>query len=54
MLGSGIFGMFGTVIRCDSTDTSWYCWIMKVFNLMILFMIVAVMLTTSLFRKKPR
>lgn len=62
MLGSGIFGMFGTVIRCDSTDTSWYCWIMKVFNLLIVFMIVAVMLTaaynylstTSLFRKKSR
>lgn len=62
MLGSGIFGMFGTVIRCDSTDTSWYCWIMKIFNLLIVFMVVAVMLTaaynylstTSLFRKKSR
>jgi hypothetical protein len=38
--GSGIFGMFGTIINCSSTDTSIYCSIMKLFNLLIVIMIV--------------
>lgn len=40
ILGSGIFGLFGTTIRCDSTDTSIYCSIMKIFNLLIVFFVV--------------
>ena len=40
MLGSGIFGFFGTTIRCDATDTSIYCTIMKIFNLLIVFFVV--------------
>ncbi len=62
MLGSGIFGMFGTVVHCDNNDASWYCWIMKMFNLLIVFLVVISILTvvynylstTSLFRKKSK
>jgi hypothetical protein len=38
--GSGIFGFFGTTIKCDATDTSIYCTIMKLFNLLIIFFVV--------------
>ena len=37
--GSGIFGFFGTTIRCDSKDDSLYCNIMKLFNLLIVFLV---------------
>ena len=40
VLGTGIFGFFGTTIKCDSTDTSMYCNIMKLFNLLIVFLVV--------------
>jgi hypothetical protein len=40
ILGSGIFGVFGTTIRCDSKDDSTYCSIMKLFNLLIVFFVV--------------
>ena len=35
ILGSGIFGMFGTTIKCDSTDNSYYCNFMKFFNVLM-------------------
>jgi hypothetical protein len=38
--GSGIFGFFGTTIHCDSKDTSMYCNIMKVFNLILIALII--------------
>lgn len=41
ILGSGIFGFFGTTIKCDSTDTSMYCNIMKLFNLLLVIFIVS-------------
>ena len=44
ILGSGIFGLFGTVIKCDANDTSIYCSIMKMFNLLIVFFIVVYIL----------
>ena len=39
-MGSGILGVFGTTIRCDSKDDSLYCNIMKLFNLLIVFLVV--------------
>jgi hypothetical protein len=39
--GSGIFGFFGTTIKCDATDDSMYCNIMKLFNLLIVVCIVS-------------
>jgi hypothetical protein len=44
ILGSGIFGLFGTTIKCDSTDESMYCNIMKLFNLFMVVLIVAYIL----------
>lgn len=41
ILGSGIFGLFGTTIQCNATDNSTYCNIMKLFNLLIVFLIVS-------------
>lgn len=35
--GSGIFGMFGTTVRCNSEDESMYCSFMKMIN--VLFML---------------
>ena len=40
IMGSGIFGVFGTTIRCDSKDDSLYCDIMKLFNLLIVLLFV--------------
>ena len=44
ILGSGIFGFFGTTIQCDSKDESMYCNIMKLFNLLIVFFVIAYIL----------
>lgn len=44
VLGSGIFGIFGTTIKCDSKDDSMFCNIMKLFNLLVVFLIVAYIL----------
>jgi hypothetical protein len=40
IMGSGIFGFFGTTIRCDATNNSIYCTIMKFFNLFIVLLVV--------------
>ncbi len=40
ILGKGIFGFFGTTIRCDASDTSMYCNIMKMFNLLIVILVM--------------
>ena len=44
ILGSGIFGIFGTTIHCDSKDNSMYCSIMKLFNMLIVLFMVSVIL----------
>jgi len=41
IMGSGIFGFFGTTIQCPASDTSYYCSFMKIFNV---FMIVCFLL----------
>ena len=35
ILGSGIFGLFGSVVNCDSTDNSLYCSLMKFVNILL-------------------
>ena len=40
IMGSGVFGLFGTTIRCDSKDDSLYCNIMKLFNMLIVILLV--------------
>ena len=61
IMGSGIFGMFGTTIRCESTDDSMYCNIMKFFNIFFMIFLVIFILWTIytvayplLFRKRGR
>ena len=36
ILGSGIFGMFGTTIQCKSDDNTMYCNFMKFVNFIIM------------------
>jgi hypothetical protein len=43
IMGTGIFGFFGTTIKCDSTDDSIYCNIMKLFNLLIVLFVICYM-----------
>ena len=35
IMGSGIFGHFGTMINCKAEDNSMYCTFMKFFNVLI-------------------
>jgi hypothetical protein len=35
ILGSGIFGLFGSVVNCDATDNSMYCSFMKFINVVL-------------------
>jgi hypothetical protein len=44
VLGSGIFGMFGTTIKCDSTDNSYYCNFMKFFNVLVVVLFIVFLL----------
>jgi len=46
IMGSGIFGVFGTTIQCPASDTSFYCSFMKIFNVLIVFIIIFVILYT--------
>jgi hypothetical protein len=40
ILGSGIFGMVGSVVQCKADDNSWYCSLSKlVSGLMMLFIL---------------
>lgn len=55
--GSGIFGYFGTMINCSSSDDSLYCNFMKIFNVLmvvgvILFVLYYIYIT--FFAKKRR
>lgn len=38
--GSGIFGLFGTTVQCTSTDTSMYCSLAKMINIIIMIFIL--------------
>jgi hypothetical protein len=46
IMGSGVFGFFGTTIQCPASDTSFYCSFMKMFNLFIVFFVVLFILWT--------
>jgi hypothetical protein len=41
IMGSGIFGMFGSTVRCDASDNSFYCSITKLVNIIIMFFFLA-------------
>ena len=42
--GTGVFGMFGTTIRCDSKDTSMYCNLAKFVNMLIMILFLGFVL----------
>ena len=42
--GSGIFGMFGTTVRCDSKDDSMYCNLAKMINVIIMMIMIGIVL----------
>jgi membrane associated rhomboid family serine protease len=57
ILGSGIFGMFGTTIQCKSDDHSMYCNFMKLVNFIImaaLVLFIAYIVYSVLIAKKRR
>ena len=37
IMGSGIFGMFGSTVHCDANNNSFYCSMTKLVNLIIMF-----------------
>ena len=39
IMGSGIFGMFGTTVRCDANDNSFFCSVSKLVNLIMMFLL---------------
>ena len=56
IMGSGVFGMFstGTTIKCDSTDDSMYCNIMKFFNLItVLFFVLFILYIVYTYVLRP-
>jgi len=46
IMGSGVFGMFGTTIQCKSEDNSLYCSFMKIFNVLIVVIVISIILYT--------
>lgn len=55
VLGSGVFGMFGTTIRCDATDNSYYCNFMKFFNVfmvILFFLFILYIIKVTFFNKR--
>jgi hypothetical protein len=44
IMGSGIFGMFGSTVHCDANSNSFYCSITKLVNLIIMFFFLAVVI----------
>ena len=44
ILGSGIFGMFGSQVVCKGTDDTIYCNIMKMFNVLMAVIMVCLII----------
>jgi hypothetical protein len=42
ILGSGVFGVFGTGVMCKDSDNSYYCNFVKFFNFIIMLIILVV------------
>ena len=41
---SGIFGLIGTTVQCDSDDKSWYCKFAKFINVLVWIIMLVVIL----------
>lgn len=42
IMGSGIFGMFGSTVHCDANSNSFYCSITKLVNLIVMFFFLVI------------
>jgi len=40
IMGTGVFGMFGTVVNCKAEDTSAYCEFVKFFNVFFMVLVI--------------
>lgn len=40
IMGSGIFGFFGTTVHCNASDTSMYCQLSKTINAIFMILIL--------------
>jgi hypothetical protein len=40
IMGSGVFGHFGSTVVCKAEDSSIYCQFVKIFNILIMFLMV--------------
>ena len=52
IMGSGIYGMFGTTVVCKSDDTSAFCMLSKIVNIIIMigFLILIIYLIYTAFK----
>jgi hypothetical protein len=54
ILGSGIFGLFGSTVTCNSESTSLYCNFVKFFNVLIMLLAIGSMLFIAYLFLAPR
>ena len=41
ILGSGVFGHFGSIVKCDAQDDSMFCTLSKIVSTIMMFMFLA-------------
>lgn len=52
---SGVFGLIGTTVQCDSDDKSWYCRFAKLINVIVwIFILIGIIYLVSDFLKKNK
>jgi len=44
IMGSGIFGMFGSTVHCDANSNSFYCSMTKLVNLITMIFFLAIVI----------
>ena len=44
IMGSGIFGMFGSTVHCDANSNSFYCSMTKLVNIIIMIFFLAMVI----------
>jgi len=44
IMGSGVFGHFGSTVHCNSNDGSMYCEFVKIFNVLIMCLMIFVII----------
>jgi hypothetical protein len=44
ILGTGVFGFFGSTVSCKDSDNSYYCNFVKFFNMLIMIVVLIIIL----------